>query len=142
MMAFLDTSVLVATFFADHEHHSPSLDVFLRYRKGEACCAAHSLAEVYATITRMPPPRRVSADQALLFLGSVREQLTLIALDDAEYFKTMEASADLGLSGGAIYDAVLGRCALKADAEVIYTWNSKDFLRLGEQIAGRLKTPE
>ncbi len=30
MKAFLDTSVLVATFYADHEHHRPSIDLFLR----------------------------------------------------------------------------------------------------------------
>ncbi|MBK5294677.1 MAG: AbrB/MazE/SpoVT family DNA-binding domain-containing protein [Acidobacteriia bacterium] len=45
----VDTPVLVATFCADHEHHPPSIDLFLRYGKEEACRGAHSLAEVYAT---------------------------------------------------------------------------------------------
>ncbi len=52
-----------------------------------------------------------------------------------------EASAVAGLAGGAIYDAILGHCALKAKAEVIYTWNTKDFLRLSPAIAGRVKNP-
>jgi predicted nucleic acid-binding protein len=52
--AFLDTSVPIATFYADHEHHAPSIELFLRFAKHESCCGAHSLAEVYATLTSMP----------------------------------------------------------------------------------------
>jgi predicted nucleic acid-binding protein len=140
--AFLDTSVLVATFYADHEHHAPSIDLFLRYGKNDACCGAHSLAEVYATLTGMPAPRRVGGNEALLFLGDIRQRLTLVALDEREYFQMVEASGEAGLAGGAVYDALLGHCALKANAEVVYTWNTKDFLRLPPAIAGRVKTPE
>lgn len=142
MKAFLDTSVLVATFYADHEHHLPSIDLFLRFGKKDACCGAHSLAEVYATLTGMPGKRRVSGDEALLFLGDIRERLTLVALDQQEYFQMAEASAAGGLAGGAINDAILGHCALKAKAMVIYTWNIKDFLRLSPAMADRVKSPE
>ncbi len=142
MKAFLDTSVLVVTFYADHEHHLPSIDLFLRFGKKEACCGAHSLAEVYATLTGMPGKRRVSGDEALLFLGDIRERLTLVALDEREYFQMAEACAAYGLASGAVYDAILGHCALKAKAKVIYTWNTKDFLRLSPAIAARVKNPE
>ena len=142
MKAFLDTSVLVATFYADHEHHPPSIDLFLRFVQKDACCGAHSLDEVYATLTGMPGKRRVSGDEALLFLGDIRERLTMVALDEREYFQVAEASAAAGLAGGAIYDAILGHCALKAKAEVIYTWNTKDFLRLSPSIAGRVTQPD
>ena len=142
MKAFLDTSVLVATFYADHEHHPPSINLFLRFGKKDACCGAHSLAEVYATLTGMPGKRRVSGDEALLFLGDIRERLTLIALDEREYFQVAESSALGGLAGGAVYDAILGHCALKAKAKAIYTWNTRDFLRLPPAIAGRVKNPE
>lgn len=142
MKAFLDTSVLVATFYADHEHHAASIDLFLRFGKKNACCGAHSMAEVYATLTGMPGKRRVSGDEALLFLGNIRERLTLVALDEHEYFQTVETAAATGISSGAIYDAVLGHCALKAKAESIYTWNTKDFLRLPPVIASRVKRPD
>lgn len=142
MKAFLDTSVLVATFYADHEHHPPSIDLFLRFRKKDACCGAHSLAEVYATLTGMPGRRRVSGNEALLFLGDIRERLTLVALGEREYFQIVEASAAANLTGGAIYDAILGQCALKAKADVIYTWNTEDFLRLPPAIADRVKNPD
>lgn len=142
MKAFLDTSVLVATFCADHERHPPSIDLFLRFGKKDACCGVHSLAEVYATLTGMPGKRRVSGHEALLFLGDIRERLTLVALDEQEYFQMAEAAAAANLVSGAIYDAILGHCALKAGAEVIYTWNTKDFLRLPQAIAGRARNPE
>ncbi len=141
MKAFLDTSVLIATFYADHEHHSPSIDLFLRFGKRNACCGAHSLAEVSATLTGMPGRRRTSGDEALLFLGDIRERLTVVALDEEEYFQMAELSAAAHLADGAIYDAILGHCALKARAEVIYTWNARDFLRLPQAIAGRVRDP-
>ena len=142
MRAFLDTSVLVATFYGDHEHHTPSLDVFLRFGKAEACCGAHTLAEVYATVTGMPGRWRAGGDAALLFLRDIRENLTLVSLDAAEYFQTIEQAAQANLAGGAIYDALLGRCAVKSKAEILYTWNTQDFLRLPQPIAGRVQRPD
>jgi hypothetical protein len=108
--------VLVATFYADHEHHPSSIDLFLCFGKKDASCGARSLAEVYATLTGMPGRRRVSGDEALLFLGDIRERLTLVALDGQEYFRMAEASVAGGLANGASYDAILGHCALKAKA--------------------------
>jgi predicted nucleic acid-binding protein len=121
MKAFLDTSVLVATFYAQHEHHAPSIDLFLRFDKADACCAAHSLAEIYSVLTGRAGRDRVSGDGALLFLGNVRDRLTTISLDHEEYFGAIEAAVPFGIGGGGIYDALLAHCALKAEAESIYT---------------------
>jgi predicted nucleic acid-binding protein len=142
MKTFLDTSVLVAAFHADHPHHKPSFDLLRSCEKSDACCGAHSLAEVYATLTSMRPPRRASGDQVLLFIGNIRERLSVVALDAQEYFQMLEASATAGIAGGAMYDAILGHCALKANAATIYTWNTKDFLRLPASISGRVRTPD
>jgi predicted nucleic acid-binding protein len=141
MKACLDTSVLVATFYGDHEHHAPSLDLFLRFGKSQACCGIHSLAEVFATLTGMPGKWCVGADAALLFLGDIRERLTIVSLNEREYFEVLEEAAGQNLAGGAIYDALLGRCAIKAGADILYTWNAKDFLRLPVAIAARVKQP-
>ena len=73
--AFFDTSVLVPVFYGDHEHHTASLSLFLKFTKDEACCGAHTLAEIYSTLTRMPGKYRVTGDQAMLFVGSVLERL-------------------------------------------------------------------
>src|SRR5205809_762610 len=123
MKAFLDTSVLMPVFYGDHIHHVPSLDIFTRCEKEDGCCGAYSLAEVYATLTRLPGKHRVSGDQALLFLESIRDRLTIIALDADDYINLLQGSAAAGVVGGATYDAILARCALKADVEMIYTWN-------------------
>jgi len=141
MNAFFDTSVLIATFYAHHQFHRPSIETFLRFKKNEACCGAHSLAEIYSSLTGRTGRDRVGGDQAMLFLGNVRERLTIVSLSDREYFTVLEQSAALGIADGAIYDALLGHCALKAKAQTIYTWNVKDFMRLGASIADRTKTP-
>ena len=89
----------------------------------------------------MPGKERVSGDQAMLFLGSIRERLAIVTLNEAEYVRAIEEAAALGVAGGGIYDAMLAHCALKATARTIYTWNLKHFQRLGPAIASRLKTP-
>jgi len=134
--------VLVASFYGDHERHDASLDLFLRFGKADTCCGAHSLAEVYATLTGMPGKRRLGGDAALLFLRDIRDNLTLVSLDEHDYFQMLEESAHATLSGGAIYDALLGHCALKAKAETLYTWNTRDFLRLPPAVAGRVRQPD
>ena len=67
MKAFLDTSVLVPVFYGVHIHHAASLALFTSFGKGDACCAAHSLVEVYSVMTRMPGKHRITGDQGMLF---------------------------------------------------------------------------
>ena len=141
MTAFLDTSVLVPVFYGDHEHHEASLALFVHNDRTSGCCGAHSLAEVYATLTRMPGRHRISAEQALLFIGNIRERLGVIALDGEEYAQALETSAALGIVGGSIYDAILAHCALKAQADILYTWNIRHYALCGPAVADRLRTP-
>jgi predicted nucleic acid-binding protein len=141
MRFFFDTSVLIASFLEDHEHHPPSFTAFLKADKKNACCGAHSLAEVYSALTRLPGKHRISGEQAFLFLQEIRQRLEIISLTASEYFSTIEESASRGTWGGAIYDALLARCALKAGADAIYTWNVSHFQRLGPEILGRIKIP-
>jgi len=139
--AFLDTSVLVATFYGEHEHHEPSFALFLRNKKQNGCTATHCLAEVYSVLTGMRGKDRASPDEALLFLTDVRDRLTIVTLDDGEYFQLLENASASGISGGTVYYAILARCALKVEAETIYTWNVKHFSRLGADVASHVKTP-
>ena len=141
MKSFLDTSVLVAAFYAAHEHHEPSFELFVHQERKSACTAAHCLVEVYSTLTGMPGKDRAGGDEALLFLGNVRERLTIVALDSEECFKAVESAAVEGVTGGGIYDAIIGHCALKARAQDIYTWNIRHFKRLGTDVSSRVKTP-
>jgi predicted nucleic acid-binding protein len=141
MKFFFDTSVLLPCFFEDHEHHEASLRAFLKADKNQGCCGAHSLAEFYATATRFPGKHRLSGEQVLLFLGDVRERLTIVTLTADEYFDVLTEGAAAGVVGGTIYDALLGHCARKAKSENIYTWNLKHFRQFSPDIVKRLKTP-
>jgi predicted nucleic acid-binding protein len=138
---FFDTSVLVPAFLDQHIHHAASLRVYLKAEKKHDCCGAHSLAEVYATLTRLPPGLRASADQAMLFLEDIASRLTLIALDVEEYWAAIASAAESGVVGGSTYDAQLARCALKAKVETIYTWNVGHFQQLGSHVSRLIKTP-
>ncbi len=138
---FFDTSVLVATFFEDHEHHEASLRAFLTAAKKQGCCGAHSLVEFYATTIRLPGRHRLSGEQVLLFVAEIQERLAVVTLDAHEYGRTLQNAANLQLAGGALYDFLLATCALKARAEIIYTWNVHDFRRFGPEIASRIRTP-
>jgi predicted nucleic acid-binding protein len=141
MKALLDTSVLVAAFYEDHEHHEPSLQLLLRHERAEACCSAHSLAEVYATLTAMPGSKRVSPPEAVLYLSSLEERLTLIALDGHEYRRAVELAAASGATSGAVYDALIAKCFRKSGAQWLYTWNLRHFQRLPDNIGSCSRTP-
>jgi predicted nucleic acid-binding protein len=140
MRAFLDTSVLVAAFYADHEHHGPSLDLLVRHGRKGAGCGAYSLAEVYASLTSMPGKHRVSGDEALLYIGSIREFTTVVALSAEESLRALQEGARERAAGGATYDLLLAHCALKANAEHLYTWNVRHFQRF-PSVADRVRTP-
>ena len=77
----------------------------------------------------------------MLLVAEIREWLSIIALDAGEYVRTLEKSAALGISGGSIYDALLAACAIKADAETIYSWNMRHYSMPGPEVAVRLRRP-
>ena len=141
MKGFLDTSVLVPVFYGDHIHHRASMELFIQFDKSTGCRGAHSLAEVYSTLTRMPGKHRIGAGQAILFIESIRGRLSIVALNGNEYASSLKASAALGTVGGAIYDALLVACALKVHAEAIYTWNTRHYTLCGREVVRRLQTP-
>ena len=141
MKAFFDTSVLVAVFWEDHPRHQASLDLFYDARKKEAACAVHTLAEVYAVMTRLPVRTVLTPEQVMLFIQEIRARLTVITLDESDYYSTLQETAERNLTGGRIYDALLLRCAIKAKAETLYTWNLKHFEHSAHTFSGKVKTP-
>jgi len=77
----------------------------------------------------------------MLFIGSIRERLALIALSGDEYARALEASAAVGIVGGGIYDAMLAHCAIKAQAKAIYSWNGRHYSQCGPDVIKRLRMP-
>jgi toxin FitB len=141
MRWFVDTSVLIPVFQPGHVHHERSFRLFATADLKSSGCALHSLPEVYATLTRLPGIHRASAEHALRFLETIENRFSLVTLDVAEYRSTIGEAAGLGIVGGTTYDALIGACARKMKAEIIYTWNIAHFLRLGEDVAERVRTP-
>lgn len=141
MRTFFDTSVLIPVFIEDHEHHEPSFEAFAKADRQHASCAAHSLAEFYAAVTRLPGRHRLGGDQALLFVQEIRERFSVIALTSEEHFAALQRAAATGIVGGTVYDVLLAQCAVKANAATLLTWNVKHFNRFDLGSIKRVQTP-
>jgi hypothetical protein len=81
-----------------------SLAAYPKTNLGNASCVAHSLAEVDATLTRLPGSQRLGANEALLFLDDVGSRLTLIALEAPAFYSAIASAAASNLVGGTIYE--------------------------------------
>lgn len=137
MKAFFDTSVLIPFSDEGHVHHHESYSQVFRYA-GHAAIDSHVLAETYATLSgklRKPP------QEAALFVRDLSERFEVVELTCAEYLETIADCAARGITGGAVYDALHATSAVKAGASVLYTWNVRDFIRLGPDIARLVRTP-
>ena len=141
MKWFFDTSVLVGAFVEEHVHHERSLAAFLRADNKSGSCSAHSLIEFYAVVTRLPGRDRISSDQVLLLVQNIRDRLAIISLSSDDYFAVLERTAELRIFGGTVYDILLAHSALKASAQILYTWNVKHFQQFGGEIAKIVRTP-
>ncbi len=138
MKLFFDSSVLVPVFYADHPRHAVSAKLFLSASKVD-CRALRTLGEVYATLTGLPVRPRITSKDSIAVIKQIRERLTLVTLTEAEYVAALESNPEI--VGVAAYDALIAQCALKCGAEALVTWNTRDFTRLDQDVATRVKTP-
>jgi predicted nucleic acid-binding protein len=137
---FFDTSVLVPVFLAKHIHHTASKAAFQQGRREDRSFGAHSLAEFYATFTRLPGKFSADSDDVLVGIREILERASIVALTADEYMLAIQDAARDGIVGATIYDVLLARCATKAQADVIYTWNLKHFQQFPE-IRSRVRMP-
>jgi len=138
---FFDTSVIVCASHRADPRYEASLEYLSRATPETACCGAHSLAEVYSTLTGRPHPMRIPIPVALKIIERTRSRLTVVALDESEHFETVRESAKAGRMGGIIFDALLIASARKAKAKKIYTWNVRHFRMIAPDLAGRILEP-
>lgn len=125
----------------DHVHHARSFAAFAAASAKNAGCAAHSLAEVYATLTRYPGKQRLSAESANLLVQGIEQRLSLVWLDGDQYRAAIRRIAGMGIVGGAVYDGLVAACAVKAGAHRLYTWNVRHFDLLGPEIQKLVTMP-
>jgi predicted nucleic acid-binding protein len=138
---FLDTSVLFAVAQVSHQHHKASLELWNGCTRKETAISAHTLAELYNTLTGMPPALRLRPRDAMLAIETFLKRLTPIALTPDETVAALKRTSELGLTGGIIYDALLLECARKCEAEQIYTWNLRHFRAVAPDLAERIVSP-
>jgi predicted nucleic acid-binding protein len=145
MKVFLDTSVLVAAVVKQHASHERAFAVLERIlnQLDEGIISAHSLAEMYAVLTKLPPPYRHSPEQALLSIEeNVCKHFKTVGLVGSEYAALLREAAGTGIQGGAVYDALLLKSAAKAGVTAIYTLNLKHFQALAPpEVAVKLSLP-
>jgi predicted nucleic acid-binding protein len=102
----VDTSVAVALSVADHEHHRATSRALGRRRLG---LAGHAAFETFSVLTRLPTPaRRSSAIVAHLLATSFPGTRFL---DERATAALLAELGNLGVAGGAVYDALVGTCA-------------------------------
>lgn len=138
MVTLLDTSALVASLVLTHPRHRWALP-FLKGPDVHIC--AHSIAELYSALSASPQ-LHLTAAQAVSVVEHLLEQVAVVLLDVSAYQQGIRRVASLGLSGGAIYDALIAEAALSAGADQLVTLNAKHFVRLGPEIAEIVVTPE
>ena len=145
MKVFLDTSVLVAAVLKRHELHGRAFQVLDRVQNGkdEGHVSAHSLAEMYSVLTKLPPPFRHTPEQALLSIEeNVVKHFKIKGLSGSDYAALIREAALSGIQGGTIYDAVLLKAASNSGSEKIWTLNVKHFQKIASRtISSQIAAP-
>lgn len=102
----LDTSAAIALIVEDHEAHAATLEAVRGCRLG---LAGHAWFETYSVLTRLPAGiRRSPADVIRLLAHNFPASGFL---GEAESVDLGAELARLGISGGAVYDALIGAAA-------------------------------
>jgi len=91
----------------------------------------HSIAEVFAALTRLPvQPRIHPVEAARIVTENILSHFEVVSLGKEDYQEVLNTMASGGWSGAKIYDALLLRCAARSAVERIYTFNLGDFRQL------------
>ena len=145
MRVFFDTSVILAASVADHPHHSRAWPALQRVAMGkdQGFVGAHSIAETYAALTRVPVvPRIHPSEAARIVRDNVLRICSVVPADAAQYLEALATVQEKGLAGAKIYDALLLACAARSGAERVYTFNLSDFRELASvDMQARIAAP-
>ena len=123
-----------------HPHYTRAWSAVRRVASGDdqGFIGAHSIAEAYAALTRLPVwPRIHPVEAERIIVENLLRHFEVILIDKADYVDALTSVASKGWMGPKIYDALLLSCAAKCAADRIYTFNLRDFQALasGETLA-------
>ena len=133
MDIFFDTTVLVAGSEQSHPHYAQARPALLRVAAGhdKGFIGPHSIAEVFAALTRLPVQPRIHPVEAVrIITANILPHFEVVSLGKEDYLEALNAMASGGWIGAKIYDALLLRCAAKCAVQRIYTFNLGDFRQL------------
>ncbi|CAN5541816.1 type II toxin-antitoxin system VapC family toxin [soil metagenome] len=102
-----DTSVAIAALDETHEAHLATLAAVTRCRPA---LAGHARWETFSVLTRLPGALRVTPTVAHEVLQ--RSFPDACCLDAAEQAALFDRLPTLGITGGAVYDALVGAAAI------------------------------
>ena len=105
-VALLDTSTAIALIVEDHEVHVATLEAVAGRRLG---LAGHAWFETYSVLTRLPGALRRSPADVIRLLA--HDFPASGFLGEAESVELGSEIARLGVSGGAVYVALVGAAA-------------------------------
>ena len=101
----------------------------------ELVISAHSLAEAYAVLTRLPAPHRLRCADAIDLIERNWGDTPTVHLTGAEVWSALREAHSRTMIGGQMYDVLIALAALKADASTIVTWNVRHYQAFAASIA-------
>ena len=113
-MKAADTSVVIAAFASWHRAHETARQTL----DGGLRLVDHCAVETYSVLTRLPPPHRAAPLIVQEFLRA-RFPQPFLRLSEKAYRRFVLGLADLGIAGGAAYDALVAATAAGFDAELV-----------------------
>ncbi len=127
-----DSTVIVAALLSWHESHEAARQALEDALSSNSLVVpGHVLVESYSVLTRLPPPQRLSSKKALELLEKSFSALASPpTLDGQEIWKLLARFAKEGISGGAVYDALIAATAVKASASRLLTLNGRHMTRV------------
>jgi predicted nucleic acid-binding protein len=145
MNIFFDTTVLVAASSESHPHHVQAFPALRRVAAGRdrGFISAHSIAEVYASLTRLPiEPRIHPTEAARIVTDNLLPHFEAVPVEKGDYLVALNIVKDGGWAGAKIYDALLLCCAAKCGVDRVYTFNLGDFRLLApKNLQGKICAP-
>ncbi len=133
MATAIDTSVVISALLSWHADHERASRWLAQQLGGNRLILPDAvLVEAYAVMTRLPSPHRLSPEDAFALLDANFRGVRSAGLPSKSIWKVLTDVADRHITGGAVYDAMILECSIRAGAKAIATFNVRDFERLSE----------
>lgn len=113
-MTAVDTSVSVPALLTWHEHHDSC-----RVAADGARIPAHALLESYSVLTRLPSAHGLPADVVRGALRQWYPAASILAAPAGLQRSVVDLAESAGVSGGAVYDALVGLIAKHHDETLL-----------------------